>query len=97
MYDNPSMCSASRLRALVFLVCLSAALRPAGAAEAASPALDVTEATLDNGLRVLVLEDHRSPVISVQVWYRVGSRNERPGSEERRVGKECRSRWSPYH
>ena len=74
------MCSASRLRALVFLICLSAALRPAGAAEAAPPALDVTEATLDNGLRVLTLEDHRSPVVSVQVWYRVGSRNERPGA-----------------
>ncbi len=74
------MCSASRLRALVFLICLSAALRPAGAAEVAPPALDVTEATLDNGLRVLVLEDHRSPVVSVQVWYRVGSRNERPGA-----------------
>src|SRR2546426_1517928 len=74
------MCSASRLRALVFLICLSAALRPAGAAEAAPPALDVTEATLDNGLRVLVLEDHRSPVVSVQAWYRVGSRNERPGA-----------------
>ena len=23
--------------------------------------------------------------------------NEKPRSEERRVGKECRSRWSPYH
>jgi len=74
------MCPASRLRAFVLLICLSAALRPAGAAEAAPPALDVTEATLDNGLRVLVLEDHRSPVISAQVWYRVGSRNERPGA-----------------
>jgi zinc protease len=42
--------------------------------------LDVVEATLDNGLRVLVLEDHRSPVVSVQLWYRVGSRNERPGA-----------------
>ena len=41
---------------------------------------DVAEATLDNGLRVLVLEDHRSPIVSVQVWYRVGSRNERPGA-----------------
>ena len=74
------MSPASRLRAFVFLICLSAALRPAGAAEAAPPALDVTEATLDNGLRVLVLEDHRSPVVSVQAWYRVGSRNERPGA-----------------
>ena len=25
------------------------------------------------------------------------SRHVTPGSEERRVGKECRSRWSPYH
>lgn len=40
----------------------------------------VLEATLDNGLRVLLLEDHRSPVVSFQVWYRVGSRNERPGA-----------------
>lgn len=40
----------------------------------------VVEATLDNGLRVLLLEDHRSPVVSFQVWYRVGSRNEQPGA-----------------
>lgn len=38
------------------------------------------EATLDNGLRVLLLEDHRSPLVSFQVWYRVGSRNEQPGA-----------------
>jgi len=50
----------------------------AGAPVAAAP--EVVEATLDNGLRVLLLEDHRSPVASVQVWYRVGSRNERPGA-----------------
>ncbi len=41
---------------------------------------DVVATTLDNGLRVLILEDHRSPVASVHVWYRVGSRNERPGA-----------------
>ena len=41
---------------------------------------DVSEAILDNGLKVLVLEDHRSPIASVQVWYRVGSRNELPGA-----------------
>ena len=50
-------------------------------AGASAPAADeVLEATLDNGLRVLLLEDHRSPVVSFQVWYRVGSRNERPGA-----------------
>jgi zinc protease len=42
-------------------------------------AQEVLEATLDNGLRVLLQEDHRSPVASFQVWYRVGSRDERIG------------------
>jgi zinc protease len=67
---------ASRLAAL----CLCVALLGAGVAPAAAAGPGVAEATLDNGLRVLVLEDHRSPVVSVQVWYRVGSRNERPGA-----------------
>jgi zinc protease len=40
----------------------------------------VTEVTLDNGLRVLVLEDHRNPIATVQTWYKVGSRNEIPGA-----------------
>jgi zinc protease len=64
------------LHALVVAVCVAAAV----AAPAAQHDPDVTEATLDNGLRVLMLEDHRSPVVSVQVWYRVGSRNELPGA-----------------
>jgi zinc protease len=58
----------------------AAAALALGLAAGAAGAPDVVEATLDNGLRVLVLEDHRSPVASVQVWYRVGSRNERPGA-----------------
>ena len=40
----------------------------------------VVTATLDNGLRVLLLEDPRSPIVSFQMWYRVGSRNEHRGS-----------------
>jgi zinc protease len=68
-----------RLLAWLLIACAAVVLRPAGPALAGSPP-DVSEATLDNGLRVLVLEDHRSPVVSIQVWYRVGSRNERPGA-----------------
>ncbi len=34
---------------------------------------------LHNGLEVLVVQDHSSPVVSVQVWYRVGSRYDPPG------------------
>jgi len=65
-------------RALLLLGAL-VALVPIAAARAAAPA-EVAEVTLDNGLQLLAVEDHRSPVVSVQVWYRVGSRNERPGA-----------------
>jgi len=40
---------------------------------------EVREAVLDNGLKVLLLEDHKSPAVTFQVWYRVGSRNEKDG------------------
>ncbi len=36
----------------------------------------VYETILPNGLKVLLLENHRAPVVTFQVWYRVGSRNE---------------------
>ena len=35
--------------------------------------------TLDNGLEMILLPDHKAPVAVVQIWYRVGSRNEVPG------------------
>lgn len=35
--------------------------------------------SLDNGLRVIVHEDHRAPIVCVNVWYHVGSRDEVPG------------------
>lgn len=34
---------------------------------------------LDNGLRVVISEDHLAPVVAVNVWYGVGSRHEQPG------------------
>lgn len=39
----------------------------------------VHETTLENGLKVIVKEDHRSPVVVSQVWYRVGSSYEPEG------------------
>ncbi len=39
----------------------------------------VTQEMLPNGVQVVMLEDHRAPVVTLQVWYKVGSRNERPG------------------
>ncbi|MCB1559696.1 MAG: insulinase family protein [Xanthomonadales bacterium] len=35
--------------------------------------------TLDNGLRVVVHEDHKAPIVTVNVWYHVGSKDEKPG------------------
>ncbi len=34
---------------------------------------------LDNGLTVLVHEDHKAPIVAVNLWYHVGSKNEKPG------------------
>src|SRR5262245_38763185 len=42
-------------------------------------AAQVQEVVLDNGLKVLLLEDHKSPAVTFQVWYRVGGRNEKDG------------------
>jgi zinc protease len=35
--------------------------------------------TLANGLRLYVVEDHSTPILNLQVWYHVGSKDERPG------------------
>jgi len=37
------------------------------------------EFILDNGLRVVVHEDHKTPIVAVNIWYHVGSKNEKPG------------------
>jgi zinc protease len=39
----------------------------------------IEEIVLKNGLRVILVEEHKAPVATVQVWYRVGSRNEVTG------------------
>jgi len=34
---------------------------------------------LPNGLTVVLSEDHSTPIVHVELWYHVGSKNERPG------------------
>jgi zinc protease len=41
--------------------------------------IDYTKVTLDNGLDVIIHEDHDLPIVAVNLWYHVGSKNERPG------------------
>ena len=38
-----------------------------------------TKHTLRNGMPVLIHEDHRCPIVAVNLWYHVGSKNEQPG------------------
>jgi len=42
-------------------------------------AAEIYEARLENGLRLLVKEDHRAPVVVSQLWYKVGSIDEPTG------------------
>jgi zinc protease len=45
----------------------------------AIPKIEYTDFTLANGLRVIVSEDHSSPVVAVEVWYNAGSKFDPPG------------------
>src|SRR6185436_20249063 len=54
----------------------------AGASQAAAaplPPINYTEFKLKNGLRVILHEDHSTPIVGVNLWYHVGSKNEVPG------------------
>ncbi len=48
-------------------------------AAAAAPKIDFEKYTLANGLEVILSEDHRLPIVAVNIWYHVGPANERPG------------------
>ncbi len=56
-------------------------LLPATLAAAAPGEVDIpyTLRRLDNGLTIVVHEDHKAPIVAVNVWYHVGSKNEVPG------------------
>jgi predicted Zn-dependent peptidase len=41
--------------------------------------IPIDQYTLPNGLRVTLSEDHSAPIVAVNLWYHVGSANERPG------------------
>ncbi|MGH9774148.1 MAG: M16 family metallopeptidase [Candidatus Acidiferrales bacterium] len=56
---------------------------PVGAQTQASavqpPKIEVQSTKLENGLEVLMVEDHHSPMVNLEVWYHVGSKDEEPG------------------
>ncbi len=64
------------LRTVFFLFGIIILVVPAGLAQT----MKVTEKVLPNGLKVLLKEEHKAPVVTFQVWYKVGSRNEKLGT-----------------
>jgi zinc protease len=68
---NSSLKSAARVvLLLLFSFVLFVPMSEAGLKE------NVFETVLPNGLKVILLENHKAPLVTFQVWYRVGSRNE---------------------
>ena len=72
-----------RIRALglIALVLCGAALLAAAELCAQSTDVDIPyqKFTLSNGLTLIVHEDHKAPIVAVNTWYHVGSKNEKPG------------------
>ena len=68
-----------RLAAAVVAAAALLAVDPGASAAVRPPRLNYTMTTLANGLQVVFLEDHSTPIVHAEVWYHVGSKNERPG------------------
>lgn len=66
---------APRLKILFFFILSFSLFHPASGLHAAK----IEKFTLENGLAVLLVEEHKAPVVTFQVWYKVGSRNEITG------------------
>ena len=58
---------------------VAAATPAAPAADFGPMRIDYTRHILPNGLTLIIHEDHKAPIVAVNVWYHVGSKDERPG------------------
>ncbi len=67
------------LAALVVAALPAAALAAPGSPGIALPDVPFQKHVLKNGLTLIVHEDHKAPIAAVNVWYHVGSKNEKPG------------------
>ena len=67
------------MRRLLAIALLLAAASPLGAQQKGGLDIPYTQFTLPNGLHVILHEDHTVPLVTVNVWYHVGSAREKPG------------------
>ena len=68
-----------RMLSLAIVFAVAGALRAPAKSAAADIDIPYARFVLDNGLTLLVHEDHKAPIVAVNVWYHVGSKNEKPG------------------
>jgi zinc protease len=70
---------------IISFLALSLGIFGCGRVQAAGSAVDAeidipyTKTVLSNGLTLIVHEDHKAPIVAVDLWYHVGSKNEKPG------------------
>lgn len=67
------------LRNVLALATVIALSLPAFAQDAPQEAAAIEHFTLDNGLEIVVIPDHRAPIVTHMVWYKIGSADEAPG------------------
>src|SRR5580765_1776595 len=70
---------ARRLLGAAVAVVMLVGLQSGATAAVRPPRLDYTMTALPNGLNVVFLEDHSTPIVHAELWYHVGSKNERAG------------------
>lgn len=63
----------------LFLLLSIAALAVSGLVQAQNIDIPYQKIVLDNGLTLIVHEDHKAPIVAVNLWYHVGSKNEKAG------------------
>jgi zinc protease len=68
-----------RTAVAVLFVALILCAAPVRAAEVAKIDIPFQKFVLDNGLTLIVHEDHKAPIVAFNVWYHVGSKNEKTG------------------
>ena len=76
----PALRASTRVRRAAIAATVALAIGPAAVDTAVRPTkLNYSLTTLDNGLTVILSEDHSTPIVNLQLWYHVGSKNEPAG------------------
>lgn len=68
-----------KISAIMSLLVLAALAVQTASAQLKITPLNIRERTLANGLKVVSVQDNSAPLVAVQVWYNVGSKNDPPG------------------